>query len=71
MDWSDEIIFSVAESLEGGYEAKALSFPIFTEAGPLEELRSMIRDVVDCHYEVQQRPRMICLHFVRDELIAL
>ncbi len=29
---AEEIIFSVQESPEGGYEAKALSAPIFTEA---------------------------------------
>lgn len=71
MTGSEEIIFSVAESPEGAYEAKALSFPIFTEADTLEELRSMIRDAVDCHFEAEQRPRIIRLHFVRDELIAL
>ena len=30
---AEEIIFSVQESPEGGYEAKALPAPIFTEAG--------------------------------------
>ncbi len=39
---SDEIIFAVEESAEGGYEAKALSAPIFTEADSLEELRDAL-----------------------------
>lgn len=68
---SDEIIFSVVESPEGGYEAKALSAPIFTEAEDLEGLRSAVRDAVECHFEADQRPKMIRLHFVRDETIAV
>lgn len=67
----DEIIFAVEESPEGGFEAKALSAPIFTEADSLEELRSMVRDAVECHFEDAERPRVIRLHFVRDELIAV
>ena len=34
-----EIIFAVQESLEGGFEAKALSHSIYTEAETLDELR--------------------------------
>ncbi len=67
----DEIIFAVEESAEGGYEAKALSVPIFTEADSLEELRLMVKDAVECHFEDGERPRLIRLHFVRDEVIAV
>ncbi len=66
-----EIIFSVQESLEGGYEAQALSAPIFTEADNVEELRSAVRDATECHFEVGERPKLIRLHFVRDEVIAV
>jgi hypothetical protein len=41
-----EIIFSVQESPEGGYQARALGFSIFTEADTLDELKTMIRDGV-------------------------
>lgn len=58
---SDEIIFAVEESPEGGYEARALSFPIFTEADSLDELRRMVRDAVGCHFEVGERPKIIRL----------
>lgn len=68
---ADEIIFAVEESPEGGYEARALSVPIFTEADSLDELRAMVRDAVECHFEDGERPKMIRLHFVRDELIAV
>jgi hypothetical protein len=45
-----EIIFAVAESPEGGYEARALGHPIFTQADTLEELKTMLRDAVACHF---------------------
>ena len=66
----NEILFLVQESPDGGYEAKALSAPIFTEAESLEELRTMIRDAVICHFEEGNRPAIIRLHFVREEIIA-
>lgn len=65
-----EIIFSIIESPEGGYEARALGYPIFTEAESLEELREMIRDAVACHFDDDKRPRLIRLHLVRDEVMS-
>jgi hypothetical protein len=65
-----EIIFSVEESPEGGYEAKALGHPIFTQADTLDELRAMVRDAVRCHFDDAERPRLIRLHMVKDEVIA-
>ncbi len=47
----EEIIFVVEESMEGGYLAKALSVPIVTQADTLDDLRSMVRDAVQCHYD--------------------
>jgi len=46
-----EIIFTVQESPEGGFEARALGHPIFTQADSLEELKAMLRDAVVCHFE--------------------
>jgi hypothetical protein len=65
-----EIIFLVAESAEGGYEAQAASASIYTEADTVEELREIVRDAVICHFEEADRPKLIRLHFVRDEVIA-
>jgi hypothetical protein len=45
-----EIIFTVQESPEGGFEARALGHPIFTQADSLEELKAMLRDAVACHF---------------------
>lgn len=66
-----EIIFSVQESAEGGYEAQALGYDIFTEAEAMDELRRNVREAVRCHFDDGQVPRVIRLHMVKDELISL
>jgi len=64
-----EIIFSVQEAPEGGYQARALGFSIFTEADSFDELKSMIRDAVSCHFDPSDKPSVIRLHMVKDEVI--
>ncbi len=64
-----EIIFSVKESPEGGYEAEALGHSIYTQADTLDELKLMLQDAVRCHFEEEDRPRVIRLHLVKDEVI--
>ena len=64
-----EIIFSVQESPEGGYEARALGYPIYTQADTLDELKAMMQDAVRCHFEPQDAPRLIRVHLVKDEVI--
>lgn len=66
---NSEIIFLVEESPEGGYTAKALGEAIFTEADTLEELKANIKDAVNCHFENGNAPKIIRLHFVREELL--
>ena len=39
-----EIIFSVQESPDDGYEARALGFSIYTQADTLDELKAMVQD---------------------------
>ncbi len=67
----NEIIFLIEESLEGGYEARALETSIHTEAENLTELKDSIRDAVKCHFDEEERPRIIRLHFVKEEVITL
>jgi hypothetical protein len=67
----NEIIFIVHGPPEGGYAAEALGQPIFTVADTVEELNEMVRDAVVCHFEEESRPKIIGLHFVREELIAV
>jgi hypothetical protein len=66
----NEIIFLVEDAIEGGYNARALSESIFTEADDLDTLRANIRDAVDCHFDADKKPKMIRLHFVSEEVIA-
>jgi hypothetical protein len=68
---ASEVIFEVLDSPEGGFEARALGHAIFTQAESLDELRDMVRDAVRCHFEVADRPGVIRLHFVHDEVITV
>lgn len=68
----DEIIFLVEEKEEGGYTAKALEVAILTEADTVEQLREMVKDAVHCHYgNDENRPKIIRLHMVKNEVFAV
>ena len=66
----NEIIFVVEEAPEGGYTARAVGESIFTEAEDLDSLHGQVRDAVRCHFEPGHEPKLIRLHFVREELIS-
>lgn len=66
-----ELIFIVDEAPEGGYSARALGESIFIEADDLAGLHEQVRDAVRCHFEEGQQPKVIRLHFVREEVIAV
>jgi predicted RNase H-like HicB family nuclease len=57
-----EIIFLVEEDPEGGFTAQAIGEAIYTQAEDLVELRAMVRDAVQCHFEEDQRPKPIYLY---------
>lgn len=66
-----EIIFVVEEAPEGGHTARALGEATFTEADTPDELRDAVRDAARCHFDdAEQAPRVIRLHFVREEVFA-
>jgi hypothetical protein len=65
-----EIIFAVEEAPEGGYLARALGHDIFTEADSPDALRDAVRDAVRCHFDEDDRPKVIRLHFLREEVFA-
>jgi predicted RNase H-like HicB family nuclease len=67
-----ELIFEVTEDIEGGYTASALGVGIHTQAESIEELKQMVRDAVNCYFEEgDDKPALIRLHFVRDEVLAV
>ena len=69
----NEIIFVIEEAPEGGFTARGLGVPIFTEGDNLADLKQNLRDAVNCHYDEKEanRPKVIRLHFVREEVLAV
>jgi hypothetical protein len=54
-----EITFIVRESSEGGYEAFARGYSIYTEATTMEELKKAAIDAICCHFDDNDRPEVI------------
>ena len=67
-----ELIFEIRDAEEGGFYARALGEAIFTEADTWEELRSKLLEAVSLHFEdASARPRLVQMHYVRDELVPV
>ena len=66
-----EVIFEVTEALEGGYDARAVGYAIFTQGQDWTDLKSMVKDAVLCHFDPEDVPKVIRLHLVKDEVIAV
>ena len=66
-----EIIFEVTEAIEGGYNARALGYGIFTQGEDWADLKAMVKDAVLCHFDKDDTPKVIRLHLVKDEVIAV
>jgi hypothetical protein len=67
----NEIIFVVEEAPEGGFTARAPGAAIFAEADDVKDLEGQVRDAVRCHFEEDELPKVIRLHFVREEVTAV
>jgi len=67
----NEIIFIVSESLDGGYEAKAVGHSIYTQCETYHELKATLKDAVICHFDADERPSLIRIHMVSDDVIAV
>jgi predicted RNase H-like HicB family nuclease len=49
-----------------------LGHSIFTQAESWDELRANVLEAVSLHFEdADSRPRLVQMHYVKDELIAL
>jgi len=59
-----EIVFSVQESPEGGYEARALGYSIHTQAETLSDLKEALKDAVHCHFADGDQPNFVRLQLV-------
>ena len=67
----EEIVFQVRESPEGGYEAHAVGYSIFTQGDDWDDLKYMMRDAVLCHFEDGEVPQSIRVHLVQNEVIPV
>jgi len=67
----NELIFLVEEAPEGGYTARALGQSIFTEADDFAALEENVRDAVRCHFDEGDLPRVVRLHFTREQVIVV
>ena len=67
----NEVIFIVEEAPEGGYTARALGTDIFTEHDTIKGLKAMIKEAVDCHYDKEEKPKVIRLHYIKEETLPL
>ena len=52
-----EIIFEVTEAVEGGYNARALGYSIFTQGADWTDLQNMVRDAIRCHFDDNNMPK--------------
>ena len=67
-----ELIFEVRDAEEGGYCAHAPGLSIFTQGETWEELRANVLEAMSLHFEDGPvRPRLVQLHYVKDELIPI
>ena len=68
-----ELTFEVREDeVDGGFTASALGCGIHTEGDTVEELRRNVKEAVECYFDSpEDMPRIIRLHFVRDEIMAV
>jgi hypothetical protein len=66
----NEIIFLVEDSLEGGFEARALGDSIYTQADTFDELKDNIREAVAVHFDPENAPKIIRVHYIKEEVIA-
>ena len=66
-----ELFFLIEEAPEGGWTARALGESLFTEGDSLDELKENIKEAVACHFDDENKPKLLRLHIVKDELLAL
>lgn len=68
---SAEIMFEVTEAAEGGFDARAPGYSIFTQGDDRTDLKAMVKDAVACHFGDAGELKVVRLHFVKDEAIAV
>lgn len=67
----NEITFLIEDALKDGFTARAVGQSIFTEGETLEQLKFKIKEAVECHFEDDKKPKLIRLHMIKEEVIAV
>jgi hypothetical protein len=63
-----ELIFLIEDDPFVGFTAKGLGVSIFTEAENWEQLKENINEAVKYHFNENEMPNIIRLHYVKDEV---
>lgn len=70
-----EIVFVVEQEEDGSFVAEAHisdNEQIITEGNSIEELKLMIKDALECHYDnIEDMPKTVRLHFVKEEVFEI
>ncbi len=65
-------MFVVEDDVDGGFTARSVGHDNYTKGVTRDELMQNIRDAVRCHFDVpEQLPKVLRLHYVRDEVTSL
>jgi predicted RNase H-like HicB family nuclease len=60
-----ELIFEVRDAEEGGFYARALGKPIFTQAETWDELRANVLEAIEVFFDTpEESPRLVQLHVI-------
>lgn len=65
-----EILFLIEDAPEGGYTARALGYSVYTEADTWEGLKLAIQDALECHFDEGNKPKVVRLHYLYEEVIS-
>lgn len=66
-----ELVFEVIQESDGGYCAECLTENIFTEADTWDELRRNVIEATSALFFDGERPDLIRLHLVKDEILSV
>lgn len=71
----NQIAFQVEQEEDGGFVAEAYvaeNEHIVTQGDTIEELKLMIRDALECHFDNPlEIPKTVVLKFIRQEVFAI
>lgn len=67
-----ELIFLIEDDPSGGYNARALGYAIFTQGDTWDEVVANVREAAEVYFDTPDKmPKVLRLHYVRDEVLSL